>query len=437
MNSLIHPTNTWLLWAVILAGVGLSIWLEQTYRWAAKLSGPVLAMVLAMTLSNLKIMPSTTEFVLDQDGNKQALIDGDLQFVPAATTEDELKKRNGEFVKTNGVYEIIQGDLVPLALPLLLFRANVFHIVRTTGWLFLTFHFAAVGTIIGAIIATFALQTQVPLPNEIAGIMTASFIGGAVNFVAVANTYDTPGNYTGPLIVADNFIMAGMFILMLLIAGSKWARRWYPHPFTNDAVDSQKLAAEHWRRKEISLLDIAGSMAIAVAVVALSRATSGAVKQWLEGYRFAGIAGNLFVHITILSMVVATIGHGFLAKLRGSEEIGGYLLYLFLFAIGLPADLWQVFSSVPMMFVFCAIIALTNLAVVMLLGRLFRMNLEHILLSCNATLGGPPSAAAMAIAQGWSSQVLPALLVGIWGYAIGTAVGLGVGDMLKAMLSGS
>ena len=68
--------------------------------------------------------------------------------------------------------------------------------------------------------------------------------------------------------------------------------------------------------------------------------------------------------------------------------MGAYLLYVFLFAIGLPADLWTVFSQVPMMFVFCLVIALTNLVVTFAFGRLLGLNLEDLALSVNATLGG-------------------------------------------------
>ena len=49
----------------------------------------------------------------------------------------------------------------------------------------------------------------------------------------------------------------------------------------------------------------------------------------------------------------------------------------------------------------------------------------------NATLGGPPTAAAMAISKGWSDLVLPGLLIGLWGYTIGTATGLFIGDLVK------
>jgi uncharacterized membrane protein len=66
----------------------------------------------------------------------------------------------------------------------------------------------------------------------------------------------------------------------------------------------------------------------------------------------------------------------------------------------------------------------------MVLGKLFRLPLEPLLLASNATLGGPPTAAAMAASRGWPTLVLPGLLAGLWGYIIGTPVGLMVYGLL-------
>jgi uncharacterized membrane protein len=396
MDSLIQPDDTWLLWTVIAAGVAASIWLEQSFAWAAKLSGPVLALAIAMVLANLRIMP---------------------QQAP--------------------VYDVVNDQLVPLALPLLLFRANVVRIARETGWLFVAFHVAALGTVAGAISAAVVLHRSLGDMPQIAAIMTASYIGGGVNFYAVATSYATPSDVTGPLIVADNFIMAGMFLTLILICRSRWARRWFPHPHTADAVDSRQLAAEHWRRKDISLLDIAAALAVAIGVVAVAGLSSAWIEQALDGRLAAAVvdvAANRFVHITFWATLAASVFHPILERIHGAEEMGAYLLYVFLFVIGLPADLWTVLVKVPLMFVFCLFIALVNLAVTLTLGRLLRLNLEDMALAVNATLGGPASAAAMAISMGWSRLVLPALLVGIWGYTIGTAVGLAVGGFLASWL---
>ena len=56
---------------------------------------------------------------------------------------------------------------------------------------------------------------------------------------------------------------------------------------------------------------------------------------------------------------------------------------------------------------------------------LFGLPIRELAVASNAAVGGPTTAAAMATAKGWDDLVLPALLVGILGYATGTFVSIG------------
>ena len=394
MNSLIPPTDVWLLWAIIVSGVAASIYLEQTRTWAARISGPVLALVIAMVFSNTGLVPVNA---------------------PA--------------------YDVVDDYLVPLAIPLLLFQANLKRILGETGSMFRAFHVAALGTLIGSVLAAVLFRGSVEKLNDLIAVMTGSYIGGSVNFVALKESLNVPDTLSNPLIVADNFVMAGMFAALLVIAGSRWFLARFPHPHTlaSDAKGAESLAAEHWRRKEISLLDIAKALAVAFIVVALSKKCSGWVNSHTQIALVKSLAGNLYVWITAFTVTLSTLAPRLISRIHGADEVGMYLLYLFFFVIGLRADLVEVVRKVPVLFGVCGIMAVTNLAVTLVLGKLFRLNLEELLLSVNATLGGAPSAAAMAIAKGWRELVLPGLLVGIWGYVIGTFCGVLVSELLRRL----
>ena len=74
-GTLISPSDTATLWALITAGTATALWLEQTYRWAGRLSGPVLALLIAMLLSNTHIVPAESlayDFVGDWLGHARA-----------------------------------------------------------------------------------------------------------------------------------------------------------------------------------------------------------------------------------------------------------------------------------------------------------------------------------------------------------------------------
>ena len=58
MNTLISPDETWLLWAFLVGWAAVSIYLEQRFEWASKLSGAIVALLGAMILANLGVIQS-------------------------------------------------------------------------------------------------------------------------------------------------------------------------------------------------------------------------------------------------------------------------------------------------------------------------------------------------------------------------------------------
>jgi uncharacterized membrane protein len=401
-DSLISPENHTALWAFIAGGTAIAIWLEQSYRWAARLSGPVLALLIAMVLSNTRVMPGAS-----------------------------------------AAYDFVGDWLVPLAIPLLLFRANLREIILTGGRVFAVFHLSAIGTVIGTALAVWMLRSRIGSPEteQAAGMMAGSYIGGGVNFMAIKTSFDVPESIANPLIVADNFVMAGMFVVMLAAAASRWFREHYPHPHCVDASTDKESnpAAEHWSPKNISLLDVAKSFAFGFGVLAIAEAGAG-IMHTIFGdsedasvpIRLLGILlTNKFVVITAVSLVLATVLAKPFSTINGPEELGAYLLMIFLFTLGLPADLLSVLTQAPLFFVFCAIIAGTNLLFTLAAGKILKLNLEEMIVAVNANLGGAPSAAAVAVSAGWPRLVLPGLLAGIWGYVIGTPIGILVMELLQ------
>lgn len=75
--------------------------------------------------------------------------------------------------------------------------------------------------------------------------------------------------------------MAGMFIMLLWMAGSRFFLKRFPHPHTaeTDPSKSASLAAEYWKRKPIGLRDIAATLAVAFAITAVSMALSDLISS--------------------------------------------------------------------------------------------------------------------------------------------------------------
>lgn len=401
-SSLIAASDTWALLFVLLVSTAAAIYLEQKYTWASKVSGAIIALIIALVLSNVGIIPIHSTLYDD----------------------------------------VIWGYAVPLGIPLLLMQCNMKKIWKETGKMMIVFLIGAVGTVVGAFCAFGLLKDVVPHPADVAAMMTGSYIGGGVNFAALAAQFKVPGGTVGATTVADNLLMAVYFFVLIMFAGMKFFRKHFTHPHI-DEVESQGLdesktqAAAYWSRKDISLKDIALNLGYSVTIVFLSNLISAGITAAIPTsspvLKMCNMFfGSQYVWITTLSMIAATYGEDKISKLNGSQEIGTYFIYMFLFVIGVPASIVQILTKTPSLFLFTLIMVVVNMLFCFIGGKLLHFDLEDCILASNANIRGPTTAAGMAISQGWSKLVGPVMLVGTFGYVIGTYLGVLVGGFLGA-----
>ena len=399
-NPLIGAENTWMLWAICTTGAAAAIYLEQKYQWAARLTGAIIALVLAIALSNLGIIP-----------------------MDAPT------------------WDVVWGYVVPLAIPLLLLQCDMRKIGREAGRILIIFLIGSVGTAVGALLGYAVLKNHIPELNALAGVFTGTYIGGTVNFAALGAAFEVSGEMISAATVADNLLMALYFFVLIAMPSINFFRKHFKHPYV-DRVEassvsegSQTNAAAFWERKEISLKDIALAVATSFIIVALSGAianvfgelipTEGALMRILNT-----LFGNRYLWITTIAMLCATLAPGFFGEIKGTNELGTFLIYIFFFVIGVPASVVLIIKNSPLLLLFAAIVVIVNMLFSLIAGKLLKFDLEEIILASNANIGGPTTAAAMAVSKGWTELVGPIMLVGTLGYILGTYFGLLVGGIL-------
>ncbi len=65
------------------------------------------------------------------------------------------------------------------------------------------------------------------------------------------------------------------------------------------------------------------------------------------------------------------------------------------------------------------------------IGRLVRMDVATLSVASQAAVGGPGSALAVAVSREWKGLVLPGIIVGLLGYAVGNYLGFSVAYLLR------
>lgn len=395
VGALIDKGDTWILWAIIIVWATMSLFLEQRYQWASKISGAIIALVGAMVLSNFKVIPTSSP-----------------------------------------VYDTVWDYIVPLSIPLLLFSSNIMKIWKESRRLLIIFFIASIGTMIGTFVAFIILNQWIPYLNKIGAMMTGSYIGGGVNFATLSSKLETPGDMVSSTVVADNSVMALYFMLLIALPSLPLIKKHFKTDYNTE--QSPKVQQSYWQPKKIQLLDIAFSVASAITLVAVSFKGAELVQQWIPKSNIvltiiSSFFGDAYLLLTTLTLIVVAIWGDFFEKLAGASEIGTFLIYIFFVVIGIPASFATIITTAPLLFVFVIIILIFNLGLSLLLGKAFKFKIEEILLASNATAGGPTTAAALAIGKGWTGLVGPILIIGTLGYVVGNYAGTLMYQLLSHM----
>ena len=376
---LIGPEQHFALWAVLIAVAAFGFWCERT-TWGRKYSGVTILITLAIVLANLRIIPTSA---------------------PA--------------------YDVVWEYLVPLAIPLLLFQADLKKIVRESGPTLIAFIIGSGAVVAGTVTGAILLNLG-PQEAELAGIFTGTYIGGSLNFAAVAEaTSMQESSQLAAAIAADNVITNLHFLLIIFIPGIAWMAKRYPtHHMDNAAVvevDSDR--PPH----VIENLEVAGllfGLALAFAIAA--------VGNWLA--EAAGFPQFAILFITAIAVTIATLMPGQMEKLSGYKEAGNVMMFIFLASIGASADVWELIEIAPILFVYASIVIAVHLVVLFGLGLLFKLDLAELAMASAVSIGGPSSAPALASVKGWQDLLIPGILAGSFGYAVGSFIGVSVATWL-------
>jgi uncharacterized membrane protein len=377
---LIGADQEFAIWAVLIGLAGFGFWCER-FGWGRKYSGVMMLIAAAIVLSNLKIIPTAA---------------------PA--------------------YDAVWNYLVPIAIPLLLFEADLKRIVRESGPTLFAFVIGSAAVVAGVLIGVELLDLGQHEP-ELAGIFTGTYIGGGLNFAAVAEASGMQeGSMLSAALAADNVVTNLHFLLIIFLPGIAWVAHRFPSQHIANATQLDATTQDSVHK--IRELDIAGLL-FAIALAFVLAALGQLVAELFDMGQFAILV------TTALTLCVATFLPQLVKKLSGHGEAGNVMMFIFLASVGATADIWRLIEVGPVLFVFAMIIVLVHLLVLFVAGRFLHMDLAELAMASAVCIGGPSSAAAVASAKGWKDLLIPGVLAGSFGYAIGSFIGVSVVEWLQ------
>lgn len=338
-------------------------------------------------------------------------ITANLGLIPASTTPTV-------------VYDGIFAYVAPISIFFLMLSVNLKSVQRAGPAMIGMFLVGTVGTMVGVAVAMKSFDIVKLLGDKyyaLAGMLTGTYIGGSLNFNAVAIHYGMAreGTLYAATTAADNIITALWMIATLtlpsLMRGKKTVAATAPK------ADATTPAGGFEDMETINPMDVGLLTALAFGTVFLA--------DW-----FAGFFPLIPKILTVTTVALALAQFPVVSRLRGSRVLGMFLIYLFLAVIGAYCDipaLMQDGTLAIWLLVIISIIVLIHAAIIIAVARLLKQDWDVVAVASQANIGGSSSALALARSLGRPDLQLPAILVGTLGNGIGTYLGFMVAEWLR------
>ena len=264
----------------------------------------------------------------------------------------------------------------------------------------------------------------------------ASWVGGSGNMAAMEVVFEEFMDYGayGAALALDT-VCYSVWIALLLLAvkfAPKWNKLCKADTSKLDAVADVANAEVASVKKQATAADWIFLFGISLMVSAICQWGGKAINTWLcsIGLDMFGAATVTTILITILGLICAMTPMG---KMAGVEEMSSVYLYLVVSMLASRASLVDLIAA-PMWVVYGFAILLVHVVLMFVLSKVFKWDLCMVSTASLANIGGSASAPIVATAYNPNFAGI-GVLMGVLGAAVGNFFGIGMGAILKWMVS--
>jgi uncharacterized membrane protein len=301
-----------------------------------------------------------------------------------------------------------------VAIPLLLYGSS--SIKRLSGYkrLGLSFFFASVSSAISCFTVAWWFQSDHTSYAQIGAMLTGLYIGGTPNMQAIGYALKGDPKLTVQLTAADALIGGSYLVLLTSIVPvlTSYVLPRFKETFTYDEQISISTPTKMERWDYLILVFFTlGWLSVLLGLL----------------YTFKQIDNTAIIlfFITGISIILSFLK--FIAKRSASSfKLGEYLLLVFALSLSIQGKWSDITRGSNLLFIITAASMYGSIGIHLILSKLFRIDRDTFLISSTAAIYGPPFVTQIASVIKNKYLLMPGILAGLLGYAIGNYIGLAV-----------
>jgi uncharacterized membrane protein len=344
------------------------------------------------------------------------LVMGNIQIIPESIT---------------GIQGDIMGVSILLGIPLVLFSENVVKWAKMARTTFVSLLLGVVSVVVLVFIGFFIFRTAIPEIWKISGMMIGVYTGGTPNLAAIARALAVEEELY--ILTHTAELVIGALILLFLITGAKPLFGKFLRPYGDreiglkaelDVSDFESYEGFFERKNFIGILKAFG---VALIIFGLGYGIT---------FLFEGDAKDTAAVLTVTTLGIAASLIPSINRIKSSFQLGMYFIYVFCIIVASKADLIALFNveNVQLMvnlLLYIALVIVGSLILHALLSWIFRINVDDYIITSTALSNSPPFVPVVAAAIRNKEVVIPGMIIGVIGYAIGNYLGVAIAYLLR------
>ena len=377
-------TNSWLIWGILAALAGFSIWAANSTKWGRFLGYVNVAIILGLIVSNIGLMPVSS-----------------------------------------AEYTTIMSSFVPIGIVCMLFMCDLTKLGKCGPKMILCMVVCAavffVVCISGALIFKMGDETW-----KVAAVAASYFTGNLQTAAGTASSLELSSEMMAffNAAAAVPWVIYSLGCYMVGRSPIPKFLRSYKDSSTGITLTEEEQAEARAKldRKEVLININETAIVIGAAVLIVG------VGQWLG--KVTGFYSIVFY--ATIGILVSNFTP--IRKFVVNDYLATFIFTFYMVTCGIGAH-WSTFSSLPwQMFAYVIWIYVISIIIYVLLLKLFRLPWEMGLLAHMACVGGPIATPPLAKSYDWTDLVLPAIIIAVLGQVFGAYIGIGAGSIVHAII---